>query len=794
MTADVRASAIKNKPYIIVGLLLVSVNVLAAEVVFQALDSVKTNSKTAVLDMAFDDPRRSVDFVNSGISGADFKACQLTAIDGLYCLDGDTVRHWPNSEDPATFSTVINCAEPELNLDTKKANACTGMTVDLTGAIWLAGKNKGKTHSLIKAVAEGDSCDTDAGFKLLSASGYCVKEVATGRPLLIDITPIDGDFGATFPHGPGILGLEERKTAVFFPESGAPIELASGKRDFGLLGGEQLTGITATQVTNDADETTSYVLVTTTKGRVLSMPVTGGTKPEAFIIPDEREMTSMQCNFDDPSYGIRASTKSGLVYVTDRQYCEVIALKPQGDPDGNFARLINVTEPDFDNPIPNSERNLTLSTATLSTADAPAATFPPEGATVAPGISIDLNDCTGSCALVFDEDGVEAATLSNVSLANELISGLTLFQVKNIPDCRYVPGACRNLLGVTDLVAARVVRQPDDILYAESPQAQMLNLTKLLPKEITDLFEADGGLPDMYLSKEYRGQKNNGFTFEAFFGVTEEGVVFRDTFEGEFEVEALVGTQLGCKLGLPNFSPLYTDVENAPDEIGTLNWDIVNTVSERFVSRVNSGGSTGPDRVSTMTNAGCNSSKTRDGRWSIKPYNLEITPCTYNSDTTDVWASDGCTVDAPESPDDAVLAKLLLTLFDELGASLDDLACADVDAGALWPWPLSATSCSTLNANWLNAKDKLDKCWEAMQQPKQSAGDQNCQAFVSQLNNFENILNGAAIFGPDPANRLGELKARMFVIRHLYEERVVPSLDAAGFCEPDNPDYDDGCP
>jgi hypothetical protein len=71
-----------------------------------------------------------------------------------------------------------------------------------------------------------------------------------------------------------------------------------------------------------------------------------------------------------------------------------------------------------------------------------------------------------------------------------------------------------------------------------------------------------------------------------------------------------------------------------------------------------------------------------------------------------------------------------------------------------------------------------------MQQPKQSAGDQNCQAFVSQLNNFENTLDGAMLFGMDPANRKGELKARTLVIRHLYEERVVPSIPADGFDEP----------
>jgi len=757
-------SSVTRTTIALLGCIGFCATVSAADVVFQALDSVKTYSTTSVLDMAFDDPRRSADFIDSGISGADFKACQLTAIDGLYCLDGKSVRHWPNTEDPSVFSTVIDCADPALNLNTKKSNSCTGMTVDLSGTVWLAGKNKGKTHSLIQALPRnlGDPCP--AGFSPLVVGDYCVKEVATGRPLLVDITPVDGDFAAAFPLGPGTLGLEERKTAVFFPLSGSPIELASGKRDFGLSGKEQLTGITATQVTNNAEETISYVLVTTNAGRVLSLPAAGGTVTEVFDVPANRELTSVQCPVDDQTFSIRASTKSGLVYVTDKQYCEAIALAPYVDGAGNFTYLINATEPVFNSSgTQTGVRNLTLSTA-----DGPASTFPPEGPTIAPGIGIDLNDCTGSCALVVGEDGTAAATLSAVTLASAE-SGLTLFQVKNIPDCRYDPGTCLGLPGVSTL--ADVVLDPDG---AGLPQAQLLNLTKLLPKEITDLFAAEGGLPDMYLARQYRGQKGNGFTFEAFFGVVEEGVIFRDTFVGEFNVQALAGTELGCRLGLPEVSPLYT--ENGM--FGTLNWDVVNTVSETYISPVD-----GVDRVSTLTNADCGSSKSRDIRWSIKPYNLEVTPCTFNNDDDDVWASDGtCPVGGGnELPDDAVLAKLLLALFDELGASLNNLACADADdAGAP---PLSGSSCSTLNADWLNAKDKLDKCWDAMQQPKQSAGNQNCQAFVSQLNNFESALNSATIFGPDPANRIGELKARMFVIRHLYEERVVPSIPEEGFSE-----------
>jgi len=746
-----------------------------ADVVFQALDSVKTYSATSVFDMAFDDPRRVADFVDSGISGDDFKACQLTAIDGLYCLDGKKVWQWPNTEDPATTVPAIDCENPVLNLDTKKADTCTGATVNLAGTVWLAGKNKGKTHSLIEAlpVAASESCTS--GFERLQpapADSYCVKEAATGRPLLVDITPIDGDFAALFPLGPGILGLEQRKTAVFFDEDGNATELASGKRDWNLVGNEQLTGITAVQFVTGVDTANNYVLVATTKGRILAKQVGSSASADAvFDIAGMREAGSMQCDFDDASYGIRASTKSGRIYVTDRQFCEVVALTADVDESGYLTMLVNATEQVFDDDgmptVPATYRNLTLSTPD-GLMD-----FPPEGSTIAPGISVDLDDCTGFCPLVIDINGDVAASLADVQLASQK-SGMTLFQVKNIPDCRYDPVACLALPGVTSL--AGIVLDPDSIGL---PKAQLLNLTPLLPKEITDLFVADGGLPDMYLAKEYRGQKDNGFTFEAFFGVVEDGVIFRDTFVGEFNVQALAGTELGCRLGLPNFSPLYTVNEGLPGEMfGTLNWDVVNTVSETYVSPAD-----GLDRVSTLTNADCGSSRSRDVRWSIKPYNLEVTPCTYNNDVDDVWVSDGsCPVGGSELADDAVLAKLLLTLFDELGATLNDLACVDVD-GAGAP-PLSAASCSTLNADWLNAKDKLDKCWDAMQQPKESSGNQNCQAFVSQLNNFENTLDGTMLFGIDPANRKGELKARTLVIRHLYDERVVPSIPADGFIEP----------
>jgi hypothetical protein len=59
-----------------------------------------------------------------------------------------------------------------------------------------------------------------------------------------------------------------------------------------------------------------------------------------------------------------------------------------------------------------------------------------------------------------------------------------------------------------------------------------------------------------------------------------------------------------------------------------------------------------------------------------------------------------------------------------------------------------------------------------------------CQVFVSQFTGFSNTIAGITPFGPDLANRKGELRARVDTLFHLYEERFEPSIPAAGFDEP----------
>jgi hypothetical protein len=744
------SSRIKNRAVLLAVALFVSLGATGAwsqsQITRQTLDRVDAFNSTSVLEMAFDDVNRTKDFINLGIAGTNFSTCKLTATDGIFCLAGKIVRNWPDTADPLTFVDRLSCNDPALGLDTKKADTCTGMTVDLSGAIWLAGK-KASTHSLIKVIAKTAAAACPSGWKVLSGSLYCAKEFYAGRPLLVYIDPIDGDVGAAFKPCPsctvqsGVLGLEERKTAVFFPDkppgTSSPIVIASGK-GWNLIGNEQLLSSALLQVPN-GDSLDNFVLVTTTSGRILAKRTdVAGTAFEVFNIPLERIQSSAQCASGTQNYGIRTSSKSGRVYVTDRNYCQVLALVPDASP---MTALIN----DGD------AQDLTLTTSDSS------GTYPPNGPTLAPGISIDLKDCSLNCTLLSNDGGIAAASLVAVRLANGSNSGATLFQIKGIPDCRYAnePNFPVPLIAVCDS-AAGVIVDPDNV---GSPAAQLLNVTPLLPKEVRSLFDDSGvppnGLPPLLISRQYRAQARTDFVFEAFFAVTEAGVRFRDTFTAEFDVPVLEGVpeSLGC----------------LPDAGNLLAWDVMTTVSEKFKT-------IDDQYVDMLTNIGCrNPTKTSGGRLSLLPYNLEIAPDTYGSTILS-------TVKSVTTGNDAVFARLVQSLYDDLDYVRRELACQQVDAGGGPAPPFSASVCNTLSSTWQNGKLKLDKCVSAAFQPKQSAGDENCQSFVSQLTNFRASLP-ATTSASDVANRLGELKTRVDVIRHVFDTRFLPSIPAAGFCK-----------
>jgi hypothetical protein len=308
--------------------------------------------------------------------------------------------------------------------------------------------------------------------------------------------------------------------------------------------------------------------------------------------------------------------------------------------------------------------------------------------------------------------------------------------------------------------AAGAIVDPDGVGH---PAAQRLNATTLLPQEVTALFDDSGappgGLPPLLISPQYRAQERNDFLFDAFFVVTEPGVYFRDNFTAEFDVPILEGetTSLGC----------------VPDPGNLIAWDVMTTVSELYVSTDIDGDNLG-EHVDTLTNVGCiNPTKTLGSRLSLLPYNLEINPDTYGP--TFLSANKSVTVG-----NDAVFARLVQSLYDDLEFVRRELACKLVDAASGQP-PISASVCSTLASKWQNGKVKLDKCINAAFQPKQSTADENCQSFASQLTNYRSSIP-ATTPTRDVANRVGELRMRVDVVRHVFDTRLLPSLTTTGFC------------
>jgi hypothetical protein len=249
-------------------------------------------------------------------------------------------------------------------------------------------------------------------------------------------------------------------------------------------------------------------------------------------------------------------------------------------------------------------------------------------------------------------------------------------------------------------------------------------------------------------------------------------VQFRETFDLEFDIRELLGdpssTQTRCGY-------LNDGVTNArsPD-----NWDVVVTVSERVAVAGQQAAGT-PLNRDLLVNTSCENPTSGSGtRWSLYAYGLMQTACT--SGNTIVSGSYQCRTS---------FVDLASKLFNDLESARVRTACANVDNNPGGLAPLSASTCSTLASNWLNARDKLDKCLEATQQPKNSSLSQNCQAFNSQFTQYRGVLDAAAVNGAvvngmqtgDVANRLGELKARVKVFLHIYNDQLLPSVPAGGF-------------
>jgi hypothetical protein len=758
--------------------------------VVQVLDSVDaygrnaSDSSSALLEMGFRDPPPRADFSRLAIGATTgLIACQRAADQGLYCLDGPIVRYWPDTGD--LVATASGNVVPDIDLidcrripglDARKPNPCTGVTVDLNGSIWLAGR-KANTHSLFKVVQKpkDGSCvnpwvelpavaqdlpntvDTPANTGQVAPT-YCAREYAFGRPVLVDINPVDGEVAANFA-GPGIVGLEERKTAVFFPDeldiNGnplQPVEIASGKTEWGLVGNEQLLSAAFLQIqATDRLPLQNFILVTTTLGRVLATKADGSET--GFKVWDIPSCTANATQ----NYGIRVSSQSERVYLADRACQKVYALKWSNVADGGFD-LVQEVEGAGNTPV-------VLKTVS---ADSPAtASVFPDGLSVAPGIGIDLRECAVGkvCTIVADGtdgNGFDAANISGVVLGGPQ-SGLTLFQVKGVPDCRYWPKD--NPLDTVPETPTQelcrtysVIRCADGATSCPNAEDQYLDLGPLLPREVVSQFTT-AELPELLVSPRYRGQDANrnemnvstgpyAPTINLFFGIAEPGVQFRETFTMSFDVADLTdGVKWGCG----------GSTSARPD----LKWNVIITGSETYeVAHKLPDDSKVLANVETLVNDGCsNPDGVTSKRFSYYAYTMEVVP-------------DG----------DGIYANLVRDLFDELLHAQEQTACLPHDGSVA---PLDNGTCVSLASKWDGAYQKLDRCIVGSTYPRQSEAVNNCQSFLSQLGQYESALNAAPapLSGRDPANRIGELKARVKVLRYVFQQHFVPSIPTNGFCD-----------
>lgn len=800
----------------------------------QTLDSVDAYAPGAALKMRFDDSRRDRYATGSeafavGVqpaAGRSLLSCVRAPNRDLVCLEGALVRSWSDAEEavPAREAPrdLFSCTDDRLGLITR-GNPCTAVAVDPSGAIWLAGRNRKSSFSLLKVVpvpntSDADTCPAPYGqfLKLRSSLGnlaqgsavsdYCVAEYATGRPALEDISYVGGDVGAAFVgpdgvRGPGVLLMEQRLTVSFVPDPEPrtapgttpftfPVEpkvIGDSRSTWGFNRGEELQSAAVLQRDGTNGARLSYAVVATNQGRLLAKKADGLS--DAFMVYDVvANRRSTQCSpTAQPRFAVRTRYESNRGYVSDAACGEVQALEPGVAPNapscsplGGEFFFCNARE--FDVSGPQSAPVVSTTTkvdVTLATTSTETGLLEPVGLTVSPGIGIDLNGCarTGTCPVVPDGNGNGiGALLTRVTLVDTTKSGVTMYQVVGIPDCRQEP---HRTLAATPTPTQLLCQAANAVVTIDN--REFLDVSKLLPAEIRKLFDANTPLPQLLISPIYRARPENGNLFEAFFARTEEGVTFRQTLDFQIDAPELTGKpQFDCGGATPG----------RPD----LSFNVITTISERYVtaSKLAKSGSLQTDPVpleagkyvDMLVTTACSNPQSSAGtvRLSVFPYNLAVAPEQFPRNRY----APPLPVPLPSNFDryNDVYANLLVSLFDDLGIALDATARVDVDSNANGTAPLSATAWQSLKSSWLNAQDKLGKCVGAAYD-KSSAADQTCQAFFVQMSSFRSAAAATLPQGTDRANRVGELVGRSDVIVYVLGAHFLPSIPVNGFYRPD---------
>jgi hypothetical protein len=720
-----------------------------AQEVVQTLDQVKAYSANDVLDMTFHDAYRAAPYTRPAspiTSSSAFVACKQTSAAGLVCLTADEkIVSWPDAKDGASRADLFRCDDVDRILDVRSSSTCTGVTADELGAIWLAGKNKGKSHSLVKVTAGACPSGTSGVSQTFTSStgggSYCAREWDTGRPLLLSVKRVEGQLADRFDdlgNGHTVIGLEQRLNVVIFDAvtSGAVYEVPGGKSGWNLGRKEDLQDVALLQAGDGSGGYYNYVLVTTSDGRVMAKDM---ANPSA-VAYEVRNATDRTCSLSGTVLSLASSPKGEIVYLSDSACADVVALKALRQ--GGRLRLAKATEKVID--------EVTLVTTVRDVEPLSTGPYSPVGVTVAPGQDFQLSDCAGGEDEACSQ--VPGFKLWNLKFVNGVAvdSGVTVLQILNIPDCRWTTAPSCTPQAIYDPAGTG------------ERSAQYLDVEPLLPREVLDVLTAKGVvLPgQLLIPPQHRAQARNFYRFDAFFFVVDNSVRFTGIFDGEFEMEKLIGKPSLCAdtIGVPS-------IDNGPGIIG-LDWDIITKISEQF-QYVSVDGLF----QDVLLNTGCGSSRTSTISLSMYNYPLEITPDTYLGPGKVVQKND------------AIFARYLQKLFYDLDYVARHYACNLSDAAD--GYPASDLLCSTLLSELANAGDKLGKCIGATYQPKQSAGNQNCTSFLQQWASVKSSIDGIVLADAardDPANRRSELKQRALVFDHVYDTRFWPSVPSGGFC------------
>lgn len=789
-----------------------------ANSVRQTLDRVHAYTPTELIEMNYERRDEVLDFLARGVRGTSLVQCKLTGAGGLYCLDGDVLWNWPNPADPPSTpgwrNEVLKCST--VTAETLRRASCSGMTVGLDGKVYLAGR-KGNSYTIFQSEIVGSAVQSTALY--------------AGRPIVTDMELVEGETAAAFrpcagtapecaPRA-GILAVESRSDLVFLPTEAPFVAVVLVPRSLWRLDREDLAGATLVQVSvppaalGGLPTIENFAVATTTRGRVLVKRIATTDPVDATVLTKTQNRTSLPpivtsvanvTGFRDAptcsstqGFPVRASAatggSTGFVYVADRAGCVVHQLRVLRS--GSSIDLdLNVPAAGSVLPLPTLR---TLASSGSYSPTYPGSTptsFPVAGLTVAPGIDVDLLDCGANdprCPVTKSNNDDISSELVGVRLVEGTPSRAVVFQVLGFPDCRYpqtdwpqaLKDACVPGPGET------IVQGP-----AGQPAAQRLNIVPLLPTSVTSQFGRNGLPPlpaELWISGSYvaRADRDVGvdYTFDGFFVITENGAQFRETFFFNFDVPLLENPALTTAqaAALRRCEPTEYDGWNPAMPVVTkdlqklLDWTVIANVSEKKRS-------VGREYVSRLVNDGCvNPSRSAQDSLSFLPYNLVLSPDTHapSSYSPDAWY-DWTSAWTPASPppptaslvytpnNDAVFARLVLRLFADLEYVQRVYACPPVPNAPIG-------DCTQLSSTRENAQQKLEKCVEAAFVPKSSAGSENCQAVVSQLQNYRGQL---PVSTPpnDVDNRVGELKARVDTLLHVFETRFLNSIPPAGFC------------